>query len=144
MEKPSEENKSTKPPGPLQVTKELEELLKLPQEMANERVLTWIRGGLLLIRPEQVLEAVQNNVQVVHILFNHVHLYHPLVKPLAVQLFRIFFGSVCYYLLDAQKLYAVLAANPAVQKTLDTAQGRAWIDRCCLYGYITVYNYTWC
>jgi len=128
---------------PWQTSKELETLLKLPRPAAEDRVLTWIRAGLYLITPEQVREAVQNNVRADQVIFQHLHLMHPLVKPLAKSLFQIFWNSVSHYLTDATELYSILAANPEIKKVLDTPAGRRWMDQCCIYGYVFLYNYVW-
>jgi len=126
-----------------EATEQIEQLLKLPESMAHERVLTWIRAGLYLITPTQVEEAVKNNVQVVYLLFNHLHLTHPLVKPLARKLFQIFWSSVSHYLTDAQKLYVILGHNPKIAETLTTPAGRTWVDSCCINGYVVLYNFVW-
>lgn len=129
--------------NPWDATRELEQLLKLPEPVAHDRVLTWIRAGLYLITPEQVKVAIRDKVTVDKALFQHLHLGHPLVRPLARSVFRIFWSSVEYYLVDATRLYSILAANPEIQRTLDTSQGLAWLDWCCINGYTYLWNYTW-
>ncbi|MFQ6064223.1 MAG: hypothetical protein ACE5L6_01990 [Candidatus Bathyarchaeia archaeon] len=126
-----------------EATKHLEDLLKLPEPLAHDRVLTWIRAGLYLITPEQVQYAVTNKISGEHVIFNYLHLTHPLVRPLARQVFRIFWDSVSYYLTDAVHLYSILAAKPKIRAVLDTPEGHEWIDNCCLSGYIWLFNFTW-
>jgi len=140
VEKQGEVKKSI---SAFEATEEIEKLLKLPMPVAQERVLTWIRAGLYLITPGQVEHAVKTNVQVVHLLFNHLHLAHPLVKPLARKLFQIFWDSVSHYLTDAQRLYRILSHNPQIAKTLTSPKGQKWVDNCCIYGYVVMYNFTW-
>lgn len=129
---------------PAEASRELEILLKLPLDLGKERALTWIRAGLYLVTPEQVSQAVRLNLDASEVIFKHLHLNNFLVRPLAKRLFQIFWESVSYYLTDARALYGILAANPQIQKTLDTGQGRHWIDECCLNGYVFLYNFVWC
>lgn len=129
--------------NPEEAAHELELLLKLPQDLAEQRALTWVRAGLYLITPDQVRAAVQLNLDASEVIFKYLHLNNFLVRPLAKSIFQIFWNSVSHYLCDAPELYGILAANPQIQKTLDTPQGRKWIDDCCLQGYTWLYNYTW-
>jgi len=134
---------NTKPLTPQDTVKEVETLLKLPPELAHDRVLTWIRASLYLISPEQAIYAIENNVRVDQLLFQALHLNHPLVSPLARNLFRIFWQSVSFYLTDAWQLYSILAVKPEVKRVLDTEKGRRWLDQSILNGYTVLYNYCW-
>lgn len=126
-----------------QATEEITNLLKLPEPLAKDRVLTWIRGALYLITPDQVKAAIKNNVRVDQLLFDYLHLNHFLVRPLATRIFRIFWNSASYYLTDALQLYNILASNLEIQKELDTEAGRKWLDQSCINGYIVLYYYVW-
>lgn len=126
-----------------ETTEEITKLLKLPEPLAKNRVLTWINGALRLITPEQVKAGLESNVRIDQLLFQQLHLNNFLVRPLAIRVFRIFWNSVSYYLTDASRLYGILAANPKIEKLLDTLEGKKWIDQSCINGYIILYNYTW-
>ena len=126
-----------------ETTDEITKLLKLPEPLAKDRVLTWISGALRLITPEQVKTGLESNVRVDQLLFQHLHLHHFLVRPLAIRIFRIFWKSLEYYFTDVPALYGILASNPKIQRMLDTEAGQKWLIESCKNGYIVVYNYTW-
>jgi hypothetical protein len=134
---------NTKPLSIEDTTKELEIILTLPKEAAEERAMTWIRTALYLIKPEQVQEAIVNNLAAEQVLFGYLHLTNPLVAVLARPILGIFWESISYFLYDARRLFNILSANPDVAIILNTDKGKTWLNQCCVNGVVWLYNYIW-
>lgn len=100
--------------------------------------------GLRKIKYEDVKNAVENNVYIDDVLFNHFSKYtmNPTIGPLIKTVLRVHWDLVEEILGNAYNLYNILTENrPEFKKLLDTREGRVWLNEICKRGYQKLYRY---
>ena len=107
-----------------------------------EQFINWALTNYVNV--ENFKYAIENNVDILILAFNHMHIGHPLVAPafrLVVQMYWAEF--IEYYVADVPKIYAILSKNPQVKEMLDTDSGRIYLNNCCKTAYDAFYNFAW-
>ncbi|MCD6240473.1 hypothetical protein J7K27_02970 [Candidatus Bathyarchaeota archaeon] len=117
----------------------------LKQALDRDSVSNWITTFLKNLNVEDVKKAVDSNLSLVKLAFNHWHLSHPLVKPFARFVLKLYFNDLYYTLSNVPLVYKELIKNnPKLKEVLDTPKGRAWLNKQCESLRNTLYNYVWC
>lgn len=96
------------------------------------------------VNEENLKYAIENNVDVLQLAFNHAHLGHPLVAPAFKLVLQMYFTEfVEYYIADVPKIYAILCRNPQVKAILDRPESINYLNRCCQSTYENLYKFCW-
>lgn len=125
------------------MAKSLEQLLQTNKPNALvERFIRWALTNY--VTEENLIDAIQKNLDILALSLNHFHLGHPLVAPvfkLALQMFWTEF--VENYIADVPKIYKVLSEKQACKVILDTPEGVDYLNRCCKASYESLYTFCW-
>jgi len=134
-----------KPPkktiDPQNITKRLLRVLtsKNPEELLK----AFFAWGLTFITPENLKRAVEEDIDPPTLLFNHYHLSHPIVYPLAQFVFKCFWDEIEYFITSVPRIYKLFIRNPSNKPILDTTKGRKYLNKICKRSYAHLYNFTW-
>jgi len=107
-----------------------------------ERFIDWALTNYVNV--ENLNYAMQNNVDILLLAFNHMHIGHPLVAPafrLVIQMYWQEF--IEYYIADVPRIYTILSRNAEVKQILDTEAGTIYLNNCCKTAYDALYNFAW-
>jgi len=96
------------------------------------------------VNAENLNYAIQNNVDILQLAFNHIHIGHPLVAPAFRLVMQMYWQEfIEYYVADVPKIYAILSRNPEVKAILNTEAGRIYLNNCCKTAYSAFYDFAW-
>jgi len=116
----------------------------LKQALDKDVVNGWIATFLKNLNVEEVKKAIESDLSLVKLAFNHWHLSHPLIKPFARFILRVYFNELYYTLSNVPFVYEELIKNnPKLKEVLDTPEGRAWLNKQCESLRNALYNYVW-
>jgi len=128
---------------PKRVAESLQKVINARKPSALiEQFISWALTNY--VNAENLNYAIQNNVDILVLAFNHMHLSHPLVAPafrLMVQMYWQEF--IEYYVADVPRIYAILSRNRQVKAILDTEAGRIYLNNCCKTAYSAFYDFAW-
>jgi len=107
-----------------------------------EQFINWALTNFVNV--ENLNYAIQNNIDILTLAFNHAHLGHPLVAPAFRLVLQMYFAEfVDYYIADATRIYSILSRNLQVKEILDTEVGRTYLNNCCKCAYESLWNFCW-
>lgn len=129
-------------PAPSQVAKKLKEILYSATE-PREWVRRLIEWGFRRLTPEKLMSAIETNYNPLLIAFNHFHLQHPLVEPIARLLLKMYWDIAEEYLLDVNRVRATLSEDPEIEKLVSTPEGINYLNRVVPHCYDFLYSWTW-
>lgn len=122
---------------------QVEEVIMLLRMFNEKKIISMGEEFLKKIPPNEVKNAIVNDIDLVKILFNHFHLSHPAVKRFAVPLLRNYWDQIEGFLKDINKIKSVLSLNEEVKKILWTPEGLKWLKKQQRKLYDALYFYTW-
>jgi len=125
----------------------IEEKKKLEKVLASRyRAEKWIKLGIRQIKFEDLKYAIDNNIFVDTLLFNHFSpwMYNKILKPIIQLIFRVNWELAEGILTDVHKLHRILTENrPEFAKLLSTPKAIKWLNKCTERGYKKIYSYVW-
>jgi len=128
---------------PKRVAESLQKVINARKPSALiEQFINWALTNYVNV--ENLNYAIQNNVDILMLSFNHAHLGHPLVAPAFRLVLQMYFSEfVEYYIADVQKIYEILTRKTELKQILDSEIGRTYLNNCCKYAYDALYNFCW-
>ena len=102
-----------------------------------------IKEAIRSIRPEWVKEAIQKDLDLVPLIFNHYHLSDPKVKPMARLVLQKFWADLEKYLTNANEILKAFSDNKEIVKILASEEGIIWLNKQVTKLYDAFYYYVW-
>jgi len=129
--------------SPKKVAESLQRVINARKPSALiEQFINWALTNYVNV--ENLNYAIQNNVDILLLAFNHMHVGHPLVAPAFRLMIQMYWSEfIEYYVADVPKIYSILSRNPQVKEILDTEVGRIYLNNCCKTAYDAFYNFAW-
>jgi len=96
-----------------------------------------------IIKPENLKTAVENNLDLTTLLFNHYHLHSNIIFPLFKFVARAYWDKIEEYLCDVPKIYRILSQNPDNIQILERTETKKYLNEQITKLYQTLYILVW-
>jgi len=93
--------------------------------------------------PENLKKAVEENLNLTKLMFNHYHLGNNLIQPILKLAIQAYWNEIEETITNVPKIYSILAENPENKKILDTPQARKYLNQQMEELYSTLYSIAW-
>jgi len=102
----------------------------LKQALDKDAVNGWIATFLKNLSIEEVKKAIDSDLSLVKLAFNHWHLSHPLIKPFARFILKVYFNELYYTLSNVPFVYEELIKNkPELEKGFRYPEGKSVVKQ---------------
>jgi len=101
----------------------------------------WVMDGF--ITEENLRTAIEEDVDILTLAFNHFGLGHSAVTPLIRIVFKYYWDEVESIVTDANRVYEIIARKPECAKIISTKEGNDYLNRCCEAAYANLYDFLW-
>jgi len=96
-----------------------------------------------VLTPQRLKEAIEGDLDLTELAFNHMHLSNPMVLPILKIFGRVYWREIEDYLSDAQRIYSILIEKPEYRSILDNPRARKYLNRQLEKLYNEFYRVIW-
>ena len=126
-----------------EVRKKLEKALRARnKEKVVKGFVKWLLSNI--ITSENIVEAIQSNMDLAEILRENCYLENDVIRPLAKMLMRVYWPEIEDVICNVQKIYELLLKiAPQHSDIISSEKGINYLNEQCAKLYDYLYDYTW-